>query len=103
MTLAREVEEQEFEHACQAHQLPDRGQAAGLRAQLAMHGRQRRKDRRELPGHAARVPAACPEEELIALARIADAAEQVFDAVHDAQATRRDRRFRVTAAPPGCD
>jgi hypothetical protein len=39
VTLAREVEEQEFEHACQAHQLPDCGQAAGLRAQLAMHRR----------------------------------------------------------------
>jgi hypothetical protein len=36
---AREVEEQELQYADAAHQLPDRGQAAGLSAQLAMHGR----------------------------------------------------------------
>jgi hypothetical protein len=37
--LAGEVEEQQLQHADAAHQLPDRGQAAGLFAQLAMHGR----------------------------------------------------------------
>jgi hypothetical protein len=37
--LAGEVEEQELQHADAAHQFPDRGQAAGLFAQLAMHGR----------------------------------------------------------------
>jgi len=36
---AGEVEEQQLQHAHAAHQLPDRGQAAGLIAQLAMHGR----------------------------------------------------------------
>jgi hypothetical protein len=34
-----DIEEQELQHAHAAHQLPDRGQAAGLVAQLAMHGR----------------------------------------------------------------
>src|SRR5439155_23598179 len=36
---AGKVEEQELEHAHAAHQLLDRGQAGGLFAQLAMHGR----------------------------------------------------------------
>src|SRR5438034_2046296 len=36
---AGEVEKQEFQHADAAHQLLDRDQAAGLFAQLAMHGR----------------------------------------------------------------
>jgi len=39
MALAGEVEKQEFQHADAAHQLLDRDQAAGLFAQLAMHGR----------------------------------------------------------------
>jgi hypothetical protein len=37
--FAREVEEQHLQHADAAHQLLDRDQAAGLFAQLAMHGR----------------------------------------------------------------
>jgi len=82
------VEHEELELADAAHELPDRGQAAGRVAQLAMHGRQRRKDRRELARHAADVFAGCSEEEFDALARIADAAQQVFDAVHGAQRTR---------------
>jgi hypothetical protein len=36
---AGQVEEQELEHAHAAHQLLDRGQVAGLFAELAMHGR----------------------------------------------------------------
>ena len=103
MALAGEVEKQEFQHAHAAHQLLDRDQAAGLLAQLAMHGRQGRKDRGELTRHAVRVLDGCREEEFVALARIADAAEQIFDAVHGANATRHGRCSQVTGAPPGCD
>jgi len=39
--------------------------------------------------HTTGVLARCGEEEFDARARIPDAAEQLFDAVHDAQATRR--------------
>ena len=103
MALPGEVEKQEFQHADAAHQLLARDQAAGLFAQLAMHGRQGRKDRGELTRHAVRVLDRCREEEFVALARIADAAEQIFDAVHGANATRRARRSRVTAALRGRD
>ena len=37
--LPRQVEEQKLQHAQAAHQLADRGEAAGLIAQLAVHGR----------------------------------------------------------------
>lgn len=53
-----------------------------------MHGWQRRKDRSELARHASRAGAGCIEEEFGALARIADATQQVFEAVHGAQGTR---------------
>jgi hypothetical protein len=36
--LARQIEEQELQHTQAAHQFPDRGKAAGLVAQLAVHG-----------------------------------------------------------------
>ena len=97
------VQHEELELADAAHELPDRGQAAGRVAQLAMHGRQGRKDRCELTRHATNVFARCSEEEFDALARIADAAQQVFDAVHDAQATRAARSTEVRRALPGCD
>ena len=88
--MASEIEEQELESADAAHQLLDgRQAAAGCFAQLAVHGGKRKKDRGELLRHLARVLARCSEEEVDASARIADAAEQVFDAVHGAQATRR--------------
>ena len=103
MALAGEVEKQEFQHADAAHQLLDRDQAAGLLAQLAMHGRQGRKDRGELTRHAVRVLDGCLEEEFVALASVADAAQQVFDAVHGANATRRGRCAQVTAALPPSD
>jgi hypothetical protein len=97
------VQHQQLELADTAHQLADRGQAAGRAAQLAMHGRQRRKDRRELTRYAANVFARCSEEEFDAVARIADAAQQVFDAVHGAQATRAPRSTQVRDAPRACD
>ena len=87
--MTSEVEEQQLQSADAAHQLLDGRQAAGRLAQLAVHGGKRKKDRRELLRHLARVLARCSEEEVDASARIADAAEQVFDAVHGAQATRR--------------
>jgi hypothetical protein len=68
-----------------------------------MHGRQRRKDRGELARHAARSGARRIEEEFGALARIADATQQVIEAVHGAQGTRRAAACRVTAALPACD
>jgi hypothetical protein len=39
VAFAGEVEQKKFQHADAAHQVPDRGEAAGLIAQLAMHGR----------------------------------------------------------------
>lgn len=72
-------------------------------ADAAMHGRQRKKDRRELTRHAADVFAGCGEEEFDALARIADAARQVFDAVHGAQRTLAAASTQVRRAPPACD
>ena len=39
VAFAREAEEQQLQHADAAYQLLDRDQAAGLFAQLAMHGR----------------------------------------------------------------
>jgi hypothetical protein len=89
LLLGGKVQQQELEAAQAAHQLLDGRRPAGRGAQLAVHGRQIRKDRRELLRHVARVLAACSEEEFEARARIADAAEQVIDAVHGAQATRR--------------
>jgi len=80
-----ELEEQELEHADEAHELPDRGQAAGLRSQLPMHSRQGRKDRRELTRHAARILVGRSEEEFVAPVTIANAGEQCFDAVHGAK------------------
>jgi hypothetical protein len=98
-----ELEQQELEDADAAHQLGDRREAAGLPAQLAMHTRQGRKDRRELPRHIARFLSGCPEEEFVTPIGIADLTEQCFDAVHGGQATPADRRFRVTAPLPACD
>ena len=95
------VQREELEPPYVPHELRDGGQATGLTAQLAMHGRQRRKDRGELPRHGLRILAGRAEEEFGELARIADAAEQVFDAVHGAQATRRRpaaRRHRLPRA-----
>ncbi|HEY3075286.1 MAG TPA: hypothetical protein VGJ74_08945 [Burkholderiales bacterium] len=100
---AGEVEKQQLQHADAAHQLLDRDQAAGLFAQLAMHGRQGRKDRGELTRHAVPVLDGRREEEFVALARIADAAQQIFDAVHGGNATRRGRGAQVTGALSGCD
>ena len=97
------VEHEELELAHTAHQLAHRGQAGGRVAQFAMHGRQRRKDRCELTRHAAHVRIGCREEEVAALVRVADATQQIFEAVHDAQATRRAASFRVTAALERCD
>jgi hypothetical protein len=77
-----ELEEQELEHADAAHQLCDRREAAGLPAQLAMHTRQGRKDRRELPRHMPGFHCGCSEEEFVTSIGIADAAKQCFDAVH---------------------
>jgi hypothetical protein len=37
--LTSEVEQQELQHADAAHQVRNRGRAAGLPAQLTMHGR----------------------------------------------------------------
>jgi len=56
-----------------------------------------------LTGDVARVPAWRVEEEFLALAGIADAAQQVFEAVHGAQATRDGGDSLVTDAPPVCD
>jgi len=98
-----ELEQQELQHAYLAHQLGDRREAAGLPAQLAMHARQGRKDRRELPRHIACLLSGRPEEEFVTSIGIADAAEQCFDAVHGGQATPRDPRFRVTATLEPCD
>jgi hypothetical protein len=81
----RELQEQELEHADAAHELRHRQQAAGLLAQLAMHGRQGRKDRGELSRHPARLLAGRPEEELVTGVRIADQVEQCFEAVHGAK------------------
>ncbi len=47
-----------------------------------MHGRQRKKDRGDLARHAAHGGARRIEEEFGALAGIADAAQQIFEAVH---------------------
>ena len=76
------VEHEELELAHTAHQLAHRGQAGGRVAQFAMHGRQRRKDRCELTRDAANVFPGRSEEEFDALPRIADAVQQVFEAVH---------------------
>ena len=86
--MAGQLEEQELESTDAAHQLLDRRRPAGRTAQLMVHGGQRRKDRRELLRHAPRGRTRSGEEEFAARARIADAVEQVFDAVHGAQATR---------------
>ena len=97
------VEHEELEPADMPHELAHRGQAGGRVAQLAMHGRQGKKDRCELTGNAADVFAGCSEEEFDALARIADAAQQVFDAVHGVQRTPAVPSTQVRRAPPGCD
>ena len=97
------VQHEELEPAKVAHELAHRGQAGGRVAQLAVHGRQRRKDRRELTRYAANVFPGCSEEEFDARAGIADAAEQVFDAVHGTQATPGGGTAQVTDAPCACD
>jgi hypothetical protein len=97
----RGFEREELERAEATHELTHRGSAAvrraGLSAQLAMHGRQIRKDRGELPRHGRGLVARRGEEEFGALARVADAAKQFVDAVHGAQATRASR-----AGPTPC-
>ena len=74
LVAVRDVKHEQLEPAQPAHELLDGGQAAGRFAELAVHGRQRRKDRCELTRHAAAVLARCSEEEFDASARIADAA-----------------------------
>lgn len=105
--LLRQAEQQEFKRAYVAHQISDRRQPgrlrAGVVAEFAMHGGQRRKDRSELARHAARAGAGGSEEEFGALARIADATQQIFEAVHGAQGMRRSAGNLVTGALPGCD
>ena len=86
------LEREELERAKAPHELADRAGAALRRArrlaQLAMHGRQIRKDRSELPPHSSGLVTRRGEEEFGALARVADATQQFFEAVHGAQATR---------------
>ena len=86
--MAGDVEQQELEAADAAHELLHGGHANRRLAQLAMHGRKRRKDRGELLRHVPGGFARCGEEEFDARARIADLDEQVIEAVHGAQATR---------------
>jgi hypothetical protein len=89
----RGLEREELERAEAPHELADRGSTRRASAQLAMHGRQIRQDRGELPRHRRGLVARRGEEEFGALARVADAAKQFVDAVHGAQATRgRDDR-----------
>ena len=83
--FAGQAQDHELQRADPPHQLRDRSQSdgpGGVRGQLVMHGRQGRKDRGDLARHAARPGAGRIEEELSTLARIADAAQQVFEAVH---------------------
>ena len=87
--MAGDVEQQELEAADAAHELLHGGHANRRLAQLAMHGRKRRKDRGELLRHVPRGFARCGEEEFDARTRIADSDEQVIEAVHGLQATPR--------------
>ena len=82
-----DIQKQELEPADAAHELLDGRRGPGRLAQLAMHGRKRRKDRGELLRHVPGGFARCGEEEFDARARIADLDEQVIEAVHGAQAT----------------
>jgi hypothetical protein len=82
LALVRRVQEQQLEQAQAAHELSDRGQTARVVAQLAMHGRQRKKDRGQLAADAPPLRGTRAEEEFGAVARVADASQQVFDAVH---------------------
>jgi hypothetical protein len=50
-----------------------------------MHSGQGRKDRRELPCHAARILGGRSEEEFVAPVRITNAGEECLDAVHGAK------------------
>jgi len=50
-----------------------------------MHSGQGRKDRRELPCHAARILGGRAEEEFVAPVRITNAGEECLDAVHGAK------------------
>jgi hypothetical protein len=89
--VAGDIQKQELEPADAAHELLDGRRGPGRLAQLAVHGRKRRKDRGELPRHVPRGFARCGEEEFAASARIADLDEQVIEAVHGAQATPAPR------------
>ena len=57
-----------------------------------MHGRYRKEDRGDLARHATHAGARRNEEEFGALARIADATQQVFEAVHGAKLRAGDNR-----------
>jgi len=74
LATAGDVEREELEAAQAAHQLLD-GRRRGARlGELPVRGRKRRKDRRELTSHLARVLTRCSEEEFDATTRFADAA-----------------------------
>ena len=68
------LEHQQLEQADAAHELRNRGQAAALVAKFPVHGRQRRKDRGELPRHGRGLAPRYAKEEFGALPRLADAA-----------------------------
>jgi hypothetical protein len=91
LRTAGEIQREELEAAQAAHEILDGRRRGRALRELPVRGRKRRKDRRELTRHLARVLARCSEEEFDATTRFADAAEQFFDAVHGAQATRRVR------------
>jgi len=80
--LFGQAEKHELQRADAPDQLTHRNHASGFCAQLAVHGRQGKKDRRDLARHTASAGAGRIEEEFAALARIADPAQQVFEAVH---------------------
>jgi hypothetical protein len=74
IAVSGRLERHELEQAEAAHELRDRRQTAALFAELAVHGRQGRKDRGELPRHGRGLPWRRAEEEFDALPRLAHAA-----------------------------
>ena len=90
------LEQQQLEQADAADQLRDRRQADALFAELLVHRRQRKKDRGELARHGGGLGRRT-EEEFGTRARLADVAQQLFQAVHGGNATRTARR-----APTAC-